>query len=122
MTNKPTTPQEHMQEPWTVQNGDPLNPTNQPSNIYSEFMSSTDGVKYVGDPVSLFMKEANAQRIVTCVNECAGLTPDQIREAVRLLSIKDELESTLLSAASVESEFSCREYIDEVLPLLRGKE
>ena len=27
--------------------------------------------------------EANAKRIVECVNECAGLTEDEIKEAVR---------------------------------------
>ena len=63
----------HTKEPWIVQLNDPNNPKNQPANIYSKMLSSFNGSKYVSDGISFYMKEANAQRIVDCVNACENI-------------------------------------------------
>ncbi len=73
---------EHTSEPWVKKNRDPQRYVNG-EDYGSPYIYSEGDHRYVAEVQSshtIEAMEANATRIVTCVNACAGLTNDEVKD------------------------------------------
>lgn len=98
-----TTDQQHTPEPWSVGHDKSSIVRDRPDRPYSFTLAETLG--YKGE------REANASRIATCVNACAGINPGAVPamlEALRLAAIQlDRAADSLVDCGSKDLAEDC---------------